>query len=903
MTDLFLRVVELSWQAGVLALAVMLARLALRRAPKWAVCLLWALVAVRLVLPFSLQSPVSLQAEQSPVTAALYELPQTQEAAQKTDEVLSGGSAEPVTPLPPTEVVTAQPVPAPKPAMTVSLLAVIWLAGVVMMLTYMLVSYLGIYRRVCTAVRLEDNVYRCGSWGTPFVLGLLRPRIYVPEGMDDAALPQVLAHERCHIRRGDHLVKPLAFLLLALHWFNPVLWAAYVLLGRDMENACDERVLRGVDGAGRAAYSRALVACAVRQRPAAVCPLAFGEVAVQERVKNAMNGKKPAVWAAVLLVIAAAVIAVCFLTSPGRREPSAGGAWDAETLYALRTPYVGDPSAVGRILNAVGLDKMGADSDWDFTMQLSTEQEPYGLTLLYTYDSESFLGYGPTWAQRMRAGGYLTMALIDNAEWVAWQENGTETGRVANDGAYDITAARQSVDGLRQLIEQLEAGIAGGAVGGTRQVYYSPAAVTREDGVSARLADVTYQNNWLTGELLVTVPPELTERYAGEDGTMQREFLLYTQVDNGEKSAVGGGARVESGADGLTLYQPFDLGIQLSAEQGFTVRFWAGDMGPMTVEYTAEGAAASEITPWPSEGDNDPVSIDPADYGIVYDTEHMPDWETCPLSYLCAYYLGADGAYAQGAMDTLAQRYRQAPNTVQNYLDTLAAKYAGVDRQLLSQIRLAAESLYGAENGTSADPLVELLYNESFDYSDGVGNSGHYTYRVPQLLADTADARAINAAIADEYGPIVEETLDDRASGVSLSCLYVMWESYRCGDILSLVVSCGWSFDSNQYSVYLYDTARGIRLTTSELLTAQGVDETAFLNAVRQAAADRFDALYGQTGDAAAERRTWTLSDANINRDVPAYADAAGHLYAVLPIGSPAGADAYEQVLALDVGA
>lgn len=689
MTDIFLRIVELSWQAGVLALAVMLARLALRRAPKWAVCLLWALVAVRLVLPFSLQSPVSLQAAQSPVTAVLYELPQTQEAAQKTGEVLSGGLAEPVTPLPPTEIVTAQPVPAPKPAMTVSLLAVIWLAGVVMMLTYMLVSYLGIYRRVCTAVRLEDNVYRCGSWGTPFVLGLLRPRIYVPEGMDDAALPQVLAHERCHIRRGDHLVKPLAFLLLALHWFNPVLWAAYVLLGRDMENACDERVLRGVDGAGRAAYSRALVACAVRQRPAAVCPLAFGEVAVQERVKNAMNGKKPAVWAAVLLVIAAAVIAVCFLTSPGRRGPSADGAWDAKTLYDLRTPYVGDPSAVGRILNAVGLDKMGADSDWDFAMQLSTEQEPYGLTLLYTYDSESFLGYGPTWAQRMRAGGYLTMALIDNAEWVAWQENGTETGRVTNDGAYDIAAARQSVDGLRQLIEQLEADITGGAVGGTRQVYYSPAAVTREDGVSARLADVTYQNNWLTGELLVTVPPELTERYAGEDGTMQREFLLYTQVDNGEKSAVGGGARVESGADGLTLYQPFDLGIQLSAEQGFTVRFWAGDMGPMTVEYTAAGAASEEITPWPSEMENDPVSIDPADYGIVYDAAHLPDWETCPLSYLCAYLLGSDGAYTEGAADTLAARYRQAPRTVQDYLDKLAAKYEGVDQRLMAAIRTA----------------------------------------------------------------------------------------------------------------------------------------------------------------------------------------------------------------------
>ena len=771
MTDIFLRIVELSWQAGVLALAVMLARLALRRAPKWAVCLLWVLVAVRLVLPVSLQSPVSLQAAQSPVTAALYELPQTQEAAQKTDEVLSGGSAEPVTPLPPTEIVTAQPVPTPKPTMTVSLLAAIWLAGVVMMLTYMLVSYLGIYRRVCTAVRLEDNVYRCGSWGTPFVLGLLRPRIYVPEGMDDAALPQVLAHERCHIRRGDHLVKPLAFLLLALHWFNPVLWAAYVLLGRDMENACDERVLRDVDGAGRAAYSRALVACAVRQRPAAVCPLAFGEVAVQERVKNAMNGKKPAVWAAVLLVIAAAVIAVCFLTSPGRREPSADGAWDAETLYALRTPYVGDPSAVGRILNAVGLDKMGADSDWDFTMQLSTEQEPYGLTLLYTYDSESFLGYGPTWAQRMRASGYLTMALIDNAEWVAWQENGTETGRVANVGVYDITAARQSVDGLRQLIEQLEADIAGGAVGGARQVYYSPAAVTREDGVSARLADVTYQNNWLTGELLVTVPPELMAQYdwpgrsgtyteitvspemeeQGAPGAMLREFLLYTQVNDGEKSAVGGVARVGSGADGLTLYQPFDLGIQLSAEQGFTVRFWAGDMGPMTVEYTAAGAASKEITPWPSEMENDPVSIDPADYGIVYDAAHLPDWKTCPLSYLCAYLLGSDGAYTEGAADTLAARYRQAPNTVQAYLDKLAAKYEGVDQRLLVAIRTAAGETFRIEPTVDVrksaaaaldDRLTETLAGYFLMRANAIANNATGTTYCVEKLRQDAVSRA-----------------------------------------------------------------------------------------------------------------------------------------------------------------
>lgn len=806
MTDVFLRIVELSWQAGVLALAVMLARLALRRAPKWAVCLLWALVAVRLVLPFSLQSPVSLQAAQSPVTAVLYELPQTQEAAQKTDEVLSGGSAEPVTPLPPTEIVTAQPVPAPKPVMTVSLLAAIWLAGVVMMLTYMLVSYLGIYRRVCTAVRLEDNVYRCGSWGTPFVLGLLRPRIYVPEGMDDAALPQVLAHERCHIRRGDHLVKPLAFLLLALHWFNPVLWAAYVLLGRDMENACDEQVLRGVDGAGRAAYSRALVACAVRQRPAAVCPLAFGEVAVQERVKNAMNGKKPAVWAAVLLAIAAVVIAVCFLTSPGRREPSADGTWDAETLYALRTPYVGDPSAVDGILNALGLPELGGEYllekpvAYKYFFQLETAQEPYGVKVFHAFE-ENINSWDNERNLEMWLRGYLALALIDNAEWVEWQPWTPDMLEPATEGVFefpimyadtyreDITAARQSVEGLQAFIGKLE--------------------------------------------------------QEKKDGTLQ------------------------------CSWRPVMPGVDTNP------CYWDAD---------------EEDIAWSVTGDNDPVSIDPADYGIVYDAAHLPDWETCPLSYLCAYLLGSDGAYTEGAVDTLAARYRQAPRTVQAYLDKLAAKYEGVDQRLMARIQFASDE--GAPSGTS---LIGALYNEAFDYTDG-GSSGHYTYRVPQLLAETKDAKAINREIADRYGPIVEEALASKEDGMGISCRYVAWTSYQYGDILSLIVSCGWNYDATEESVYLYDTAAGTRLTTTALLTALGVDETVFLDTVRRVAAERFDAKYSQTGAAAeevAERRAWTLSDANINMDIGTYPDGAGWLYAVVPIGSIAGASAYEQVLPL----
>lgn len=621
MSDIFLRIVELSWQAGVLALVVMAARLVLRRAPKWAICMLWALVAVRLVLPFSLQSPVSLQAEQSPVTAALYELPQTRTAAADVSVLPSAAPAEPLPAVTPAEPVTAQPtVQAARPVVTLELLA-------------------------------------------------------------------------------------------------------------------------------------------------AVCPLAFGETAVKERVKNALSYKKPAIWAAVLLAVAAVIIAVCFLTSPDRQEePVSSGDWNAETLYAMRTPYVGDNSAVSGILGAIGLDKMG-EGVWSFVLRLDTEQEPYGLTLCYTSEYETVVGAGGAWTQQMKAGSYLAMALIDNLEWVAWQVDGAALGKVSDDGVYDIAAARQSVDGLRQLIGQLEADLVSGTVGGGRQTYYSPASITREDGVSARLANVTYQGDWLTGELRVTVPPELTAQYdwPGRSGTytevtvlrelvaqgaaaMLQEFLLYAQVDDGEKQTMGGDVRVESGADGLTLYQPFELGIQVPDSQGFAVRFWAGDMGPMLVEFTAAGPAYQEITPWPSEMENDPVSIDPADYGIVYDTAHLPDWETCPLSYLCAYFLGGDGAYSEGAIDTLVQRYRQAPNTVQNYLNKLAAKYEGVDQQILSHIQLAAGSLYGVEptvdiQGSAAASLDERVAETVTGYflmraNAIAGNTVGTTYCVEKLRQD-----------------------------------------------------------------------------------------------------------------------------------------------------------------------
>lgn len=203
-------------------------------------------------------------------------------------------------------------------------------------------------------------------------------------------------------------------------------------------------------------------------------------------------------------------------------------------------------------------------------------------------------------------------------------------------------------------------------------------------------------------------------------------------------------------------------------------------------------------------------------------------------------------------------------------------------------------------------PQITELYSEDFDYTDGVGNNGHYTYRVPQIEADTQGAEAINKAIADTYGPIVDGVKESVSEKVSLSCLYVAWETYQYENILSLVVSCGWDADMDSYNVYLYDIASGQQLTTEDLLKTLNVDEQAFLEAVRRAAADKFDAQYGAIagGDMdefLTERRDWTLSDENINMDVRTYADGAGKLHVVLPIGSIAGADSYEQVLDLDM--
>lgn len=310
----FLRLVNLSLTASWLVLAVLLLRAVLRRAPKWVFCLLWGLVALRLLCPVSLESPFSLVPSAQPLprdiltTAA----PRIQSGVDAVDRLVDPALSGSLTPAPGASVNPAQ--------VWAFLLARVWAAGAAVMLLYGFVSALRLRRRVAAATPLRENIRQCDRVASPFVLGIFRPVIYLPYAVPEGDLAYVIAHEQAHIRRRDHWWKPLGYLLLSVYWFAPLLWLAYGLFCRDMEGACDEKVIRDMDPEGRRAYSMALLRCSVRPRAAAACPLAFGETDVKTRVKGVMGYKKPARWLVLAAVVLCAVAAVCFLTDPRSRQ-------------------------------------------------------------------------------------------------------------------------------------------------------------------------------------------------------------------------------------------------------------------------------------------------------------------------------------------------------------------------------------------------------------------------------------------------------------------------------------------------------------------------------------------------------------------------------------------------------
>ena len=310
MDDVFLKLVNLSISASWLILAVLVLRVVLKKAPKWVMPLLWGVVALRLVCLFSIESALSLIPSAETIPSEI--VTETREPVlyeQATLDIVTN-------PTLPSAAEGPVGVSRQQAQVDFNIYSVLWLAGMAALLVHALVSAGKLKRKLATAILLRDNIYESEFVDSPFVFGVVKPNIYLPMHMDEGTAAYVIAHECAHLARRDHWWKVLGYLVLALHWFNPLVWVAYILFCRDIELACDEKVVRGLDGAARADYSQALLSCAAPKRAVAACPLAFGEGNIKMRVKSALHYKKPAFWVAAAAVLAVVIVAVCFLTNP-----------------------------------------------------------------------------------------------------------------------------------------------------------------------------------------------------------------------------------------------------------------------------------------------------------------------------------------------------------------------------------------------------------------------------------------------------------------------------------------------------------------------------------------------------------------------------------------------------------
>lgn len=309
MADIFLKIVNMSISACWIVLAIILLRFVLKKAPKWINCLLWGIAGLRLVMPFSFESVFSLIPSAETISKPIDSPRPHFESGvpivdSQVNDYLKGNYFEGVTR------------PAGNFVDITTILAIVWVVGIVVLLVYTAVSFIRLKGKIGTAILLRDNIYQSEAVVSPFVLGIIKPKIYLPFNMNEQDMEHVIAHEQAHLHRKDYLWKPLGFLIVTLHWFNPMVWIGYILLCRDIELACDEKVVKEFNNEQKADYSQALLTCSVNRRMIAACPVAFGEVGVKNRVKSVLNYKKPAFWLIIVAIIISMVVAVCFLTNP-----------------------------------------------------------------------------------------------------------------------------------------------------------------------------------------------------------------------------------------------------------------------------------------------------------------------------------------------------------------------------------------------------------------------------------------------------------------------------------------------------------------------------------------------------------------------------------------------------------
>ena len=383
--ELFVGTLNLAVAASWLIVVILLLRPLLKKfAPRWVLCALWAVVAVRLVCPVMLHSDLSVYRLAGDAVNANGQVTYFEDTgfcgdvSYRPATLLPGVSTPTVTPstvddsAPEVSADAVVQPSTPSRSVDMNLLSIAWAVGIYIIVMAALAGYLSLRSAVAASIPLEGNVYLCDNIKSPFILGVLRPRIYLTSGMDEAARDCVLRHERAHLRRWDHVWKPLGFALLAVYWYDPLVWVAYILFCRDMELACDERVIRDMAAEERAAYSQALLDCSRGRRWVAACPLAFGEVGVKTRVKAVLWYKKPGFWVSVAAVLVCIAVAVCFLTNPkgaGNEEPdlSLANYKNVATLaYQLDAVTVTQANGTVTTIPGADLGRLLSTSDWTY---------------------------------------------------------------------------------------------------------------------------------------------------------------------------------------------------------------------------------------------------------------------------------------------------------------------------------------------------------------------------------------------------------------------------------------------------------------------------------------------------------------------------------------------------------
>lgn len=314
MENVFLQILNNAITVSILILVIMLVRVLCRKMPKWITCLLWILVAAKLMMPFSVESIFSLVPTSEPIPAgiAMESNPHISTGIENVDNLINPALQQHFAP---DKTTSANPL-----QVWMYVGTVVWLAGTAALLLYALAAYVAVKWKVRASVRTEKNIYECDDIADPFILGIIRPRIYLPSGLDEETKKYVFKHETAHLGRKDYLWKPLGFLILSVYWFQPLCWAAYILMCGDIEYACDEKVIKGETEGARADYCKALLTCSVPRKMIAACPVAFGENGVKGRVKNMMNYKKPTFWISSISIVIVVIVAVCFATSPKGKE-------------------------------------------------------------------------------------------------------------------------------------------------------------------------------------------------------------------------------------------------------------------------------------------------------------------------------------------------------------------------------------------------------------------------------------------------------------------------------------------------------------------------------------------------------------------------------------------------------